>query len=102
MSDRVLTRSWNEYELKQKLAKMPVLPDYRRLMQIRSILLDGRLANESFDSLIDIILRVPLDNSPKEKEIFVDHLREVLVDLRLSGELTRYVVRLLRALEAQT
>lgn len=99
MADRVLTRPWTEFELKQKLAKMPVLPEYKLLMQVRSILLDGRLANETMSSLVEILEKIPLQKSDEEREIFVDHLREVLVDVRLSEELTVYVVRLLRFFE---
>lgn len=97
--DKVLTRQWTEFELKQKLAKMPVLPEYKLLMQIRHILLDGRLVNETMNSLVEMIEKIPLGKAPEEREVFVDHLREVLVDVRLSGELTGYVVRLLRFFE---
>jgi len=99
MSDKVLSRPWTEFELKQKLAKMPMLPEYKLLLQVRHILVDSRLANETTVSLIEMIERVPLHKSAAEKEVFLDHLREVLVDVRLSSELTGYVVRLLRAFD---
>ncbi|MEQ8534574.1 MAG: hypothetical protein RIF36_25620 [Imperialibacter sp.] len=102
MSDKILTRPWTEFELKQKLAKMPVLPEYKLLIQVREILLDSRLANERLDTLIELIEKIPLHRSLEEKEIFIDHLQEVLVDVRLSSELTGNVVRLLRAIENQS
>ncbi|MEQ8413588.1 MAG: hypothetical protein RIG68_19330 [Imperialibacter sp.] len=102
MSDKILTRPWTEFELKQKLAKMPVLPEYKLLIQVREILLDSRLANERLDTLIELIEKIPLHRSQEEKEIFIDHLQEVLVDVRLSSELTGNVVRLLRAIENQS
>ncbi|WP_339814767.1 hypothetical protein [uncultured Imperialibacter sp.] len=102
MSDKILTRPWTEFELKQKLAKMPVLPEYKLLIQVREILLDSRLANERLDSLIELIEKIPLHRSQEEREIFIEHLQEVLVDVRLSSELTGNVVKLLRSIEKQS
>ena len=99
MSDKLLTRPWTEVELKQKLAKMPVLPEYRMLIQVRQILLDSRLANEKMSSLIEMIEKIPLHKSEEESDILIEHLRNVLVDVRLSEDLTSHVVRLLRFLE---
>jgi hypothetical protein len=102
MSDKTLTRPWTEFELKQKLAKMPVLPEYKLLIQVREILLDSRLANERLDSLIELIEKIPLHRSQEERDIFIKHLQEVLVDVRLSSELTGNVVKLLRLIEKQS
>ncbi len=99
--DKVLTRPWTEFELKQKLAKMPVLPEYKHLLQIRHILMDGKLVNETMGSLVEMIEKTPLHKAPEEREVFIEHLREVLVDVRLSEELTTYVMRLLRFFEKQ-
>lgn len=99
--DKVLTRPWTEFELKQKLAKMPVLPEYKYLLQIRHIMLDGKLVNEKMVSLVEMVEKVPLHKAQEEREIFIDHLREVLVDVRLSEELTGHVVRLLRFFEKE-
>ena len=99
--DKVLTRPWTEFELKQKLAKMPVLPEYKYLLQIRHIMLDGKLVNEKMVSLVEMVEKVPLHKAQEEREIFIDHLREVLVDVRLSEELTGFVVRLLRFFEKE-
>ena len=102
MSDKILTRPWTEFELKQRLAKVPILPEYKLLMQVREILLDSRLANERLESLIELIEKIPLHRSDEEREIFIDHLREVLIDVRLSSELTGSVVKLLRTLEVNS
>ncbi|CAD5251475.1 MULTISPECIES: hypothetical protein [unclassified Imperialibacter] len=102
MSDKILTRPWTEFELKQKLAKMPVLPEYKLLIQVREILLDSRLANERLDSLIELIEKIPLHRSQEERDIFIEHLQKVLVDVRLSSELTGNVVKLLRSIEKQS
>ncbi|WOK05456.1 hypothetical protein RT717_20485 [Imperialibacter roseus] len=102
MSDKILTRPWTEFELNQKLAKMPVLPEYKLLIQVREILLDSRLANERLDSLIELIEKIPLHRSQEERDIFIEHLQEVLVDVRLSSELTVNVVKLLRSIERQS
>lgn len=99
MSDKLLSRPWTEFELKQKLAKMPVLPEYKLLMQVRQILLDSRLANEKLGSLVEMIEKIPLHKSEEERDILIEHLQEVLVDVRLSEDLTSHVVRLLRSLE---
>ncbi len=99
MADKLLTRPWTESELKQKVAKMPILPEYKMLMQVREILLDSRLSNESLDSLTEMIEKIPLHRSPEERDIFIEHLQEILVDVRLSSALTGNIVSLLRAME---